>query len=89
MCGCDGGAWLCFWAGVECLVWCLVASGTVGSLCVVAGDDVVELLLEFADGVCWGLLGEGFFEGLVEAFDFAAGLWVVGPGVFVDDGVVG
>jgi len=37
------------------------------------------------DGAGGALLGQPFLEGLVEAFDFAAGLGVVGAGVFVVD----
>jgi hypothetical protein len=33
----------------------------------------------------WGLLGEVFLQCLVEAFDLAAGLGVVGPGVLGSD----
>ena len=50
----------------------------MGSVVVVVGGEGVELGLEFVAGVGVGLAGEGFFEGLVEAFDFAAGGGVVG-----------
>ena len=33
--------------------------------------------------------GEPAFEGLVEAFDFALGLWVVGVAVFLGDAQAG
>jgi hypothetical protein len=36
---------------------------------VVVVDEGVELGLEFGEGGGAGLAGEGFFEGLVEAFD--------------------
>jgi hypothetical protein len=57
----------------------------VGSVVVVVGDEAVELGLELFLGG-WGVLaGEEPFEGLVESFDLAAGLGVVGPGVLGGD----
>jgi hypothetical protein len=54
---------------VDCPVW---ADG------VVVGGEFVELGLQFGDRSGWGKGGETFFEGLVETFDFAAGLWLSG-----------
>ncbi len=51
----------------------------VGSGGVVVDQEIVELVLQLGDGVGRWLGAEVFFEGLVEALDFAAGLWVVGP----------
>jgi hypothetical protein len=55
--------------------------GSMGADGVVVGDEVVELALEAGDGRRRRLGGEPAFLGLVEAFDFAAGLGVVGAGV--------
>ena len=53
---------------------------------VVFVDELVELGLEFGEGRCFGvLLLEPAFEGLVEAFDLAAGGGVVGGGVDLGD----
>ena len=73
-----GGAGLGFGACGECLVWGDVSACSVWAVVVVVVDDLVELLLEIVDCRGGWLFGEGEFEGLVEAFDFAAGLWVVG-----------
>jgi hypothetical protein len=40
---------------------------------------------ELVEGGCRWLLGQPAFEGLVEAFDLAAGLGVIGTGVLVGD----
>ncbi len=48
---------------------------------VVEVAEGVELGLELFEGGGWGLTGEPFLQGLVEAFHFAAGLGVVGAGV--------
>ena len=58
---------------------------------VVVAAEVVELGLELGDGGRAGLVVEPFLQGLVEAFDFPAGLRVVGPGVGEPDpaGVAG
>nr|WP_254902513.1 hypothetical protein [Mycobacterium simiae] len=60
-------------------------AGAVGAHGVVVLGEGVELGLEVGDTGRWGLAVQPFFEGLVEAFDLAAGLGVVGPGVFEDD----
>ena len=46
---------------------------------------VLEEGLQFGEGGGGVLAGEPFFEGLVEAFDLAAGLRVVGARVLVGD----
>ena len=52
---------------------------------VVVIDEDVELCLEVADGGrCW-LAAQVLLEGLVEAFDFAAGGWMVGSRVLLND----
>lgn len=57
----------------------------VGSLVVVVGDEGVELGLQFGEvGGRWAA-AEPFLEGLLEAFDLAAGLGVVGAGRLGDD----
>jgi len=45
---------------------------------VVGGGEGVEVLLEFGDGAGCGVGVEEAFEGLMEAFDLAAGGRVVG-----------
>src|SRR5262245_13990369 len=65
--------------------WCLAADGPVGPAGVVVGGEAVELGLQGVDGGYRPLAGEPFLQGLVEAFDLAAGLGVVGPGVAVGD----
>ena len=61
------------------------AQGAVGSAVVVVGDEGVELGLELLLGVGRVLFGQVALEGLVEAFDLAAGLGVVGAGVLGAD----
>ena len=61
------------------------ADGPVRAGLVVVGGEAVELGLELFFGVGGVLLGEVFLQGLVEAFDLAAGLRVVGPGVLGAD----
>jgi hypothetical protein len=53
----------------------------VRSLVVVVGDEGVELGLQRPDGRRRGAGGEPVLQGLVEPFDLAAGLGVIGPGV--------
>jgi hypothetical protein len=58
----------------------------VGAPLVVVVDELVEQGLELADGRRLAALGaEPAFEGLLEAFDLAAGGGVVGSGVLLDD----
>jgi hypothetical protein len=52
---------------------------------VVVAGELVELGLQLGHGCGPGLLAQPAFEGLVEAFDLAAGLRVVGAGVPVGD----
>lgn len=52
---------------------------------VVVVNEVIELLLELGDGGYSWLGAEVLFQGLVEALDFAAGLWVIGPAGDVSD----
>ena len=52
---------------------------------VVFVDEVVELGLQLGDGGGAGLVAEVLFEGLVEAFDLAAGGGVIRGGVDLDD----
>jgi hypothetical protein len=52
---------------------------------VVGAAEGVELALQFDDGVGAGLRGQPVLLGPVEAFNLAAGLRVVGPGVGEDD----
>jgi hypothetical protein len=56
----------------------------MGSLLVVVGDEAIAVGLELGHGV-GGLLGEELLERLVEPFDLAAGLGVVGTRVFESD----
>ena len=59
--------------------------GAVGPLGVVDGGEGVEQGLQLGQGGWSWSGGEPAFEGLVEAFDFALGLWVVGLAVFLGD----
>ena len=52
---------------------------------VVVSGEVVEQRLEVVDRRGGGSSGEPFLEGLLEAFDLAAGGRVVGAGVFLGD----
>ena len=53
----------------------------LGPAGVVVETEGVELQLELGDRSGWRLLGQESLEGLVETFDFAAGLGVVGSRV--------
>jgi hypothetical protein len=55
--------------------------GPVRSGVVVVGQERIQLGLQRRQGGGWWAGGEVFLQGLVEAFDLAAGLWVMGPGV--------
>ena len=55
------------------------AEAAVGSVVVVDASEFVELGLQRGDVGGWGLGAEPAFEGLLEAFDFAAGARMVGP----------
>ena len=55
------------------------------SVVVVVIDEGVELCLYVGDGGWGWLAAQVLLEGLVEAFDFAAGGRVVGSGVLLDD----
>ena len=55
------------------------------TLLVVGEDEAVELALELGDRTGSALLGQVALERLVEAFDLAAGLGVIGPGVLHHD----
>lgn len=62
------------------------AAGSVRADGVAVLGEGMQLSLYFGDGAGLGRLGaDPFLEGLVEAFDLAAGLWVVGPGVLERD----
>lgn len=61
----------------------------VGAVVVVDQAEQVELGLQVLDRCGGWLLGEPFLEGLVNAFDLAAGLGVVGPGVASADPELG
>ena len=66
--------------------WGAAAEGAVGADGVVVAAEGVELGLQLAQGGGrGGWLGEPLLEGLVEPFDLAAGLRVVGPGVAEED----
>ena len=57
----------------------------MGSVVVVVVDEGVDLGLELAQR-CWrGLGAEFLLQGLVEAFDLAAGGRVIGPRVLLHD----
>ena len=54
----------------------------MGAVLVVVVPEVVELLLEFGQGRRRWVGGQPAFEGLVEAFDLALGLWWLGEPFF-------
>lgn len=60
----------------------------MGSGGVVPGAELVQEFLKFGGGVWERSGGEPAFEGLMEAFDFALGLWVAWCPVLLVD-VVG
>ena len=63
-----------------------MGQGSVGPVLVVLGAEAVEQGLQLGDG--GGLVGLGaqpVLEGLLEAFDLAAGGGVVGSAVLLDD----
>ena len=57
----------------------------MGSLVVVVPTKRVKLKLEFGNRARWSLLAQKALDGLMETFDLAAGLRMVGGGVFEDD----
>jgi len=57
----------------------------VWAFVVVVVDDVVELAVEFIDAGGRWFVSESDFECLVEALDFALGLWVIEFAVFLGD----
>lgn len=59
--------------------------GAVGAVVVVDGGEGVEQGLQFGDGGWVRAGGQPAFEGLVEAFDFALGLGMIGVAVFLGD----
>lgn len=81
--GCGGGSGLGEELVDDC--WGAPVEGSVGSVVVVDADEGVEEGLELNDGGGLGLGSEPLFEGLLEAFHFPAGGWVVWSGVFLFD----
>ena len=65
--------------------WCAATDRSVGSNVVVVAAEPVELAVQAGDGACGWLGGEPLLLGLLEAFDLAAGLGVVGAGVVEAD----
>jgi hypothetical protein len=65
--------------------WGLPVEGAVWSDVVVVGAEGIELVLQLGQRAGRPLLLEEALEGLVKAFHLAAGLRVVGSGVFWDD----
>ena len=63
----------------------MAAQGAVGADLVVVDAEGVELTLEGRQAVGGALHGEVALERLVEAFDLAAGLGMVGGGVLAED----
>lgn len=66
-----------------------LAVGSVHPVVVVELLERVELVLEVGEGVGGRLGAEPAFEGLVESFDLALGLWVAGMAVLLGDREVG
>jgi len=70
-----------FETSMESLQWRAAVEGSVGTLLVVDGAEGIKLQLKVSDGLGRCLFGEEELQGLVEAFDLAAGLGVIGRGV--------
>jgi hypothetical protein len=79
--GLVGGGWAGFGSGVVGGDRCPISDRAVGSLLVVLADELVERGLQLVERRCW-VDAQPAFEGLVEAFDFAAGGGVVGREFF-------
>lgn len=84
----EAGSWrecasggVCLVSGVERVAWGGAAACSVGAHVVVVGGEAVELCLQLDDGRWSRLAGEEPFERLVEPFDLAAGLGMVGARV--------
>lgn len=67
--------------GCEASDWDLAADSLVRSFMVVDPAELVELGLELGEVSCEGLFAEPFLQGLLEPFDLAGGLRVVGAPV--------
>ena len=76
---------MCFHSSVINLFGCSFAQCAVWSVVVVDFLEFIELLLEFCESVCWFSAAQSFFQCLVEAFDFALGLRMVGLAVLLND----
>lgn len=63
---------------MESLQWSSSVERSMWSLLVVDGAEGIELQLQVGKRLGRSLLGEEELQGLVEAFDFAAGLGVIG-----------
>src|SRR3954447_17224325 len=74
----------CWWGGRPPLGWGGPADAAVGAAVVVVVDEGVELGLQFAEIGGQGLAAQPFLEGVLEPFDFPAGLGVVGAAGFGD-----
>ena len=57
----------------------------MASLTVIDFLEFIELLLEFCEGVCWFSAAQSFLQRLVETFNFALGLRMVGLSVLLND----
>ena len=84
VCAGVGADWSGFWEQVVDDGGCASFEAAVWPVVVVVLDEVVDVRLEFVDGV-GGVGSEPLFEGLLEAFDFAGGGGVVWSGVFLFD----
>jgi hypothetical protein len=72
-------------AGIEGDQGGAAVKGPMGPVVVVKGTEAVGLELELGEGARGWLAGQEALEGLVEAFDLAAGLGVVGGGMLGED----
>ena len=57
----------------------------MASLTVIDFLEFIELLFEFCEGVCWFSAAQSFLQRLVETFNFALGLRMVGLSVLLND----
>ena len=74
-----------FESGIESLQRRAAVKSSMWSLLVIDGAESVELELEVGNRFGRSLSGEEELQGLVEAFDLAAGLGVIGRGVNATD----
>lgn len=81
-------SWCGCCAGMETFDWDLAADALVWSLMVVDPAELIELSLEFDEISCERLFAKPFFQGLLEPFDLAGGLRVIGAPIERSDSCI-